>query len=83
MFQSMIGAIEFDVTRTMMKAQIHQKEREHSSQRATTMAEKNIAAQTVRAQADSDIDFSKVKRNDLCPCGSGKKFKNCHGRKQF
>ena len=33
---------------------------------------KNIAAQTVRAQADSDIDFSKVKRNDLCPCGSGK-----------
>lgn len=83
MFQAMIGAIEFDVTRTIMKAQIHQKEREHSSQRATTMAEKNIAAQTVRAQADSDIDFSKVKRNDLCPCGSGKKFKNCHGRKQF
>ena len=83
MFQAMIGAIEFDVTRTIMKAQIHQKEREHSSQRATTRAEKNIAAQTVRAQADSDIDFSKVKRNDLCPCGSGKKFKNCHGRKQF
>ncbi|MFQ9790150.1 MAG: SEC-C metal-binding domain-containing protein [Streptococcus salivarius] len=22
-----------------------------------------------------------MKRNDLCPCGSGKKFKNCHGRK--
>ncbi|WP_414630248.1 SEC-C metal-binding domain-containing protein, partial [Enterococcus faecalis] len=22
----------------------------------------------------------KVGRNDLCPCGSGKKFKNCHGR---
>ena len=21
----------------------------------------------------------KVGRNDLCPCGSGKKFKNCHG----
>lgn len=39
------------------------------------MAEKNIAAQTVRAQADSDIDFSKVKRNDLCPCGSGKNSK--------
>ncbi|MDE7237767.1 MAG: SEC-C domain-containing protein [Paramuribaculum sp.] len=19
-------------------------------------------------------------RNDLCPCGSGKKYKNCHGR---
>jgi preprotein translocase subunit SecA len=22
----------------------------------------------------------KVGRNELCPCGSGKKFKNCHGR---
>lgn len=22
----------------------------------------------------------KVGRNDLCPCGSGKKYKNCHGR---
>jgi len=25
------------------------------------------------------IDFSKVGRNQPCPCGSGKKFKNCHG----
>ena len=24
--------------------------------------------------------FKGVGRNDLCPCGSGKKFKNCHGR---
>jgi preprotein translocase subunit SecA len=24
----------------------------------------------------------KVGRNDLCPCGSGKKFKNCHGREE-
>ena len=22
----------------------------------------------------------KIGRNDLCPCGSGKKYKNCHGR---
>ncbi len=82
MFQAMIGAIEFDVTRTMMKAQIHQQERERASQNATTMAEKNIAAQTPN-QATQDIDFSHVKRNDPCPCGSSKKFKNCHGRKQF
>ena len=82
MFQAMIGAIEFDVTRTMMKAQIHQQERERVSQNATTMAEKNIAAQTPN-QTTQDIDFSHVKRNDPCPCGSGKKFKNCHGRKQF
>lgn len=31
--------------------------------------------------ADSLIDFSNIKRNDACPCGSGKKFKQCHGKK--
>ena len=25
------------------------------------------------------LDFSKVGRNDPCPCGSGKKYKKCHG----
>ncbi|MCC7003416.1 MAG: SEC-C domain-containing protein [Gemmatimonadaceae bacterium] len=25
------------------------------------------------------IDFTNVGRNDPCPCGSGKKFKKCHG----
>jgi len=24
--------------------------------------------------------MKKVKRNDTCPCGSGKKFKACHGK---
>ena len=24
-------------------------------------------------------DFSRVGRNDLCPCGSGRKYKRCHG----
>ena len=28
-------------------------------------------------QNKSDIDYSNVKRNDPCPCGSGKKYKNC------
>lgn len=83
MFQDMIGAIEFDVTRTMMKAQIHEQERERVTSHTTTTAEKNIAAQQVDSVDASGIDFSNVKRNDRCPCGSGKKFKNCHGRKQF
>src|SRR5260370_20534271 len=25
-----------------------------------------------------NLDFSKIGRNDLCPCGSGKKYKKCH-----
>jgi len=27
-----------------------------------------------------EIDFSAVGRNDDCPCGSGKKYKHCHGK---
>ena len=80
MFQDMIGAIEFDVTRTMMKAQIHEQEREKETESRTT-AEQNISAQsTISPQAPI---FKNVGRNDKCPCGSGKKFKNCHGRKRF
>ena len=26
------------------------------------------------------VDWTSVGRNDSCPCGSGKKFKKCHGR---
>ncbi|CAM4069390.1 preprotein translocase subunit SecA [Streptococcus penaeicida] len=83
MFQDMIGAIEFDVTRTMMKAQIHEQERERASQHATTTATQNISAQSINDQAESAQVYENVKRNDPCPCGSGKKFKNCHGRKAF
>ncbi|HEP7300184.1 TPA: preprotein translocase subunit SecA [Streptococcus pyogenes] len=79
MFQDMIGAIEFDVTRTMMKVQIHEQERERASQRATTAAPQNIQSQ----QSANTDDLPKVERNEACPCGSGKKFKNCHGRKSF
>jgi len=33
------------------------------------------------AEADTaSLDFSKTGRNDPCPCGSGKKFKQCHGK---
>ena len=31
-------------------------------------------------KADSSDSYANVGRNDPCPCGSGKKFKNCHGR---
>lgn len=38
-----------------------------------------VGQQAADGQAD-DIDYSNVGRNDLCPCGSGKKFKHCHGK---
>ena len=35
---------------------------------------------TTYRKADSSDSYANVGRNDPCPCGSGKKFKNCHGR---
>jgi preprotein translocase subunit SecA len=34
---------------------------------------------SLRASLPADMDWSTVGRNDPCPCGSGKKFKKCHG----
>ncbi|MEK7540115.1 MAG: SEC-C metal-binding domain-containing protein [Patescibacteria group bacterium] len=36
-------------------------------------------AQQIASQAPQASNEPKVGRNDLCPCGSGKKFKKCHG----
>ena len=80
MFNDMIGSIEFDVTRLMMKAQIHEQERPQTEHNISTTATRNIAAQ--QARLPEDLDLSQIGRNDQCPCGSGKKFKNCHGKRQ-
>nr|WP_156021694.1 preprotein translocase subunit SecA [Streptococcus ruminantium] len=81
MFNDMIGAIEFEVTRLMMKAQIHDNiERERASQEAHTTAVKNIMPAQSKA-VQENVSFEGVERNNPCPCQSGKKFKNCHGRK--
>ncbi len=38
------------------------------------------APDKARTYRKSEVDpYANVGRNDLCPCGSGKKFKNCHG----
>ncbi|OFI48289.1 preprotein translocase subunit SecA [Floricoccus tropicus] len=86
MFNDMIGSIEFDVTRLMMKAQIHQEApRPVSPNVVMTASQENMLVDD-KVASDKDalraegIDFSQVKRNDPCPCGSGKKFKNCHGK---
>ena len=47
-------------------------------------AQKNMKAAGAEGKSDSHPAVStkkdKVGRNDPCPCGSGKKYKNCHGR---
>lgn len=83
MFNNMIGAIEFEVTRLMMKAQIHPQttvQQDNGPKIVTTASQENLTTVAAAKAADAEYDFSKIGRNDICPCGSGKKFKNCHGR---
>ena len=73
MFEDMVGAIEYEVTRLFMKAEIRQNvQREQVAQGE---------AQETETVPEEDPSFKNVGRNDPCPCGSGKKFKNCHGKK--
>ena len=84
MFEDMVGAIEFEVTRLFMKAEIRQNvQREQVAQ--------NQQEHPVEADGDpknlthtkqKPVHVEKVGRNDPCPCGSGKKYKNCHGKGQ-
>ena len=45
-------------------------------------AQQAAASQDTREQRKPEpfVAPKRVGRNDLCPCGSGKKYKNCHGR---
>jgi preprotein translocase subunit SecA len=45
----------------------------------TALARMRAAADSVPPRTSASSAASKIGRNDLCPCGSGKKFKKCHG----
>ncbi len=74
MFQEMIAAIEEEVATYIMKAQVQQNlEREAVAVGQATNAVKD---DSVKKQP---VKSEKVGRNEPCPCGSGKKYKHCHG----
>ena len=78
MFEEMVQAIEEDVAKYAMKAEIRSNlEREEVAKgQAVNPKEDGPAAVKRKEPARKDV---LVGRNDPCPCGSGKKYKNCHG----
>ncbi|HSP20742.1 MAG TPA: preprotein translocase subunit SecA [Planococcus sp. (in: firmicutes)] len=78
MFEEMVQAIEEDVAKYAMKAEIRSNlEREEVAKgQAVNPKENGPAAVKKKEPARKDV---LVGRNDPCPCGSGKKYKNCHG----
>ncbi len=69
MFETLLDNIAESVSRILMRVQIQVQDD----------SAETIAKQKREAEA-AGIDFSNVGRNDPCPCGSGKKYKDCHGR---
>ena len=82
MFEEMVGEIEYEVTRLFMKAEIRQNvQREQVSTGEAVQPTTGDAKENSNTSAKKQpVHVNKVGRNDPCPCGSGKKYKNCHGK---
>ncbi|WP_099466772.1 preprotein translocase subunit SecA [Konateibacter massiliensis] len=77
MFDVMTANIREETVRLLMHVRIEQKvEREQVAKVTGTNKDNTVAKGPVRRES------TKVYPNDPCPCGSGKKYKQCHGRMQ-
>ena len=75
LFDKMLQAIDKDVSVFLLKAEIRQNiERKENTEPMTT---NDSEAEPVKRKPKR---VKKIGRNDPCPCGSGKKFKQCHGK---
>lgn len=75
MFEEMTAAIRQDTVKAMMHIRVEQKvEREEVAKVTGTNKDDSSAKEPVKRKS------AKIGRNDPCPCGSGKKYKQCCGR---
>ena len=75
MFDAMTANIKEDTVRMLYRVKIEQKvEREQVAKVTGTNKDDTLARKPVKKEA-------RIYPNDPCPCGSGKKYKQCCGRK--
>ena len=75
MFDEMTASIQEDTVKLLLHVQVQQKvEREQVAKVTGTNKDDSLA------KAPKKREDKKVYPNDPCPCGSGKKFKQCCGR---
>ena len=92
LFSMLLDLVKNEVTRTLMTVQIQSREQaDEAAQQLEAQAE-NISnvtytAPTETGETEVTVDPStvaaampQVGRNEPCPCGSGKKYKHCHGQ---
>jgi len=87
LFSAMLTGIKAEVTQTTTTVQVRAPEdvqavelHDELSNVQYQHAGYDEAQDFAAAEAAAGLDFSNVGRNDPCPCGSGKKFKQCHGK---
>jgi preprotein translocase subunit SecA len=92
LFQHLLFAIKEDVIRILSNVQVRspaeveeeERTKREQAQAAMQYRHEQALAQTGAQQqaqaASTGVQPSKVGRNEPCPCGSGKKYKQCHGK---
>ena len=86
MFDEMINDIKVDVTKILMHIRQQGETKRQETVRITGAALEAIHSVDGGAKIGTDVDRTvkndepKIGRNDPCPCGSGKKYKNCCGK---
>lgn len=88
MFDEMVNDIKYDVTKILMHIRQQGETKRQETVKITGAALEAIHSVDGGAKIGTDVDRTirnegpKIGRNDPCPCGSGKKYKNCCGRNQ-
>jgi len=77
-FQVLLDTIRHDIARTIFHVSLVRKEA--PQQAPSPMAQVTAGVSTTPRKKKQKVAGKKIGRNDPCPCGSGKKYKYCHGR---
>ncbi|MCL4120961.1 UNVERIFIED_CONTAM: hypothetical protein GTU68_022594 [Idotea baltica] len=85
LFEGLLDTLKFDVVSILSKVRVQQQEDvERMEEQRRQQAEAMARRQQLQHQEDGHTpvvrDERKVGRNESCPCGSGKKYKQCHGK---
>jgi len=90
MFAAMLESLKYEVVSTLSKVQVRMPEEVEAMEQQRREEAERLAQQQQFSHVDDEAAAAaslaaqsgerKVGRNDLCPCGSGKKYKQCHGR---
>ncbi|MCJ1783613.1 preprotein translocase subunit SecA [Mammaliicoccus sciuri] len=83
LFETMLNEIEDEVSKYILKSTIdrgEQVEREQVEIGEAKHVSANDGKEKVKPKPKPIVKDEQVGRNDPCPCGSGKKYKNCHGQ---